>query len=113
MRHRFIKPKPLSDVLVETGAISPSDLDTTLGKIGNGRRLLGQTLVAEGVISAEQLSQALALQYSLSYESLAEFRVDPEFYQAIPVELMYRHPFVPLAEQDDALVIAIPDPGNL
>src|SRR3989449_10299280 len=26
---------------------------------------------------------------------------------------MYRHPFVPLAEQDGLLVIAIHDPGNL
>src|SRR5207249_4431258 len=76
-------------------------------------QLLGQALVAEGLLSAEQLGRALAAQYGLSYEPLTEYRVDPRFYQAIPVELMYRHPFVPLAEQDGLLIVAIHDPGNL
>src|SRR3989441_2279063 len=110
---RFVKRKPLREVLVEQGLVAGPQLDAVLGKLEDGRRPLGQALVAEGLLSAEQLSRALAAQYGLSYEPLTEFRVDPRFYQTIPVELMYRHPFVPLAEQDGRLVIAIHDPGNL
>src|SRR5437879_3649107 len=110
---RFVKRKPLREVLIEQGVISGPQLDAVLGKLENGRGPLGQALVAEGLLSAEQLGRALAAQYGLPYEPLTEHRVDPRFYQTIPVELMYRHPFVPLAEQDGLLVIAIHDPGNL
>ncbi len=110
---RFVKRKPLREVLIEQGVVSGPQLDAVLGKLENGRGPLGQALVAEGLLSAEQLGRALAAQYGLTYEPLTEYRVDPRFYQTIPVELMYRHPFVPLAEQDGLLVIAIHDPGNL
>src|SRR5437667_56313 len=110
---RFVKRKPLREVLVEQGLVAGPQLDAVLGKLEDGRRPLGQALVAEGLLSAEQLGRALAGQYGLPYEHLTEHRVDPRFYQTIPVELMYRHPFVPLAEQDGLLVIAIHDPGNL
>ena len=108
-----MKRKSLRDVLVEQGVIAQAQLDAFQGRLGNGHGSLGQALMAEGLLSAEQLGRALAAQYALPYEPLAEFRVDPHFYQTISVELMYRHPFVPLAEQDGVLVIAIPDPGNL
>src|SRR2546425_835792 len=110
---RFVKRKPLREVLVEQGLVAGPQLDAVLGKLEDGRRPLGQALVAEGLLSAEQLGRALAAQYGLSYEPLTEYRVDPRFYQTIPVELMYRHPFVPLAEQDGLLIVAIHDPGNL
>jgi type IV pilus assembly protein PilB len=110
---RFVKRKPLREVLIEQGVVSGPQLDAILGKLENGHVPLGPALVAEGLLSAEQLSRALAAQYGLPYEPLTEHRVDPRFYQAIPVELMYRLPFVPLAEQDGLLVIAIHDPANL
>src|SRR3989442_5763307 len=110
---RFVKRKPLREVLIEQGVVSGPQLDAVLGKLENGRGPLGQALVAEGLLSAEQLGRALAAQYGLPHEALTEYRVDPRFYSTIPVELMYRHPFVPLAEQDGLLVIAIHDPGNL
>src|SRR5256884_618418 len=110
---RFVKRKPLREVLIEQGVVAGPQLDAILGKVENGHVPLGPALVAEGLLSAEQLGRALAAQYGLPYEPLTEHRVDPRFYQAIPVELMYRHPFVPLAEQDGLLVIAIHDPGNL
>src|SRR5438309_795764 len=87
---RFVKRKPLREVLVEQGLVAGPQLDAVLGKLEDGRRPLGQALVAEGLLSAEQLGRALAAQYGLSYEPLTEYRVDPRFYQTIPVELMYR-----------------------
>src|SRR3989442_13719571 len=110
---RFVKRKPLREVLIEQGVVSGPQLDAVIGKLENGRGPLGPALVAEGLLSAEQLGRALAAQYGLPYEPLTEYRVDPRFYQTIPVELMYRPPVVLLADQDGLLVIAIHDPGNL
>src|SRR2546426_10191027 len=74
---RFVKRKPLREVLVEQGLVAGPQLDAVLGKLEDGRRPLGQALVAEGLLSAEQLGRALAAQYGLSYEPLTEYRVDP------------------------------------
>jgi type IV pilus assembly protein PilB len=44
---------------------------------------------------------------------LTEFRVDQSFYDSMSVKLMQRHPFIPIAEHQGRLTIAIPDPQNL
>src|SRR5437879_9575476 len=91
---RFVKRKPLREVLIEQGVISGPQLDAVLGKLENGRGPLGQALVAEGLLSAEQLGRALAAQYGLPYEPLSEDRVDARFYKTILVDLMYIPPFL-------------------
>ncbi len=44
---------------------------------------------------------------------LRSVMLDPELLGSIPVELMLRHSFVPLARTDDGLQIAMSDPGDL
>jgi type IV pilus assembly protein PilB len=55
----------------------------------------------------------LAAQFELPCDLLAEFRVNQSFYDSISVKLMQRHPFIPIAEHQGRLTIAIPDPQNL
>jgi type IV pilus assembly protein PilB len=109
----FLKRKRLGEVLVDQGLVSGAEIDAILPTLKPERKPVGEALLTKGLISEEQLSRALAQQYALPYEPLTDFRVDPRFYQTIQVELMYRHPFVPLAEQDGTLTLAIPDPHNL
>ena len=75
-------------------------------------RSLKAVLLEEGVVSEEHIVQALAEQYGLSYDPLQEFRVDPEFFETIPVEWMHRYPFVPLSKDQGVLTIAIPEPAR-
>src|SRR2546428_13410933 len=110
---RFVKRKPLREVLVEQGLVAGPQLDAVLGKLEDGRRPLGQALVAEGLLSAEQLGRALAAQYGFPYEPVTEHRRDPRFYQTIPVELMYRPPVVTVAQQDGHLLVALTAPSDL
>ncbi len=44
---------------------------------------------------------------------LGSRQLDPELIDSIPVELMLRHLFVPLARTDEGIEIAIADPGDL
>src|SRR5256712_12585160 len=94
---RFVKRKPLREVLVEQGLVAGPQLDAVLGKLEDGRRPLGQALVAEGLLSAEQLGRALAAQYGLVYSPLTASRGGPRVYQTIPRGLMCLRPFWPLA----------------
>lgn len=110
---RSLARPSLGQVLVTQGFISKPIVEETLKRLGGVASNLGQTLMAEGLISEEQLARALALQHGLPYEPLADFRVNPQYYETISVKLMQRVPFVPITERAGVLVIAISDPQNL
>ena len=110
--NRPLKRKRLGEVLAGQGAVLEATVEGIINAMTQPHMLVGQALISEGLISDEQLSRALAEQHGLPYEPLDQFRVDSAFYQTIPVELMYRHPFVPLGESASVLRIAIPDPHN-
>ena len=103
----------LSEVLIEQGMVPRQTVEQTLDRLGGVSAALGSTLVSEGALSEEQLARALAVQFGLPFDPLADFRVDQSFYGSMSVKLMQRHPFVPIAEQDGRLTVAIPDPQNL
>jgi type IV pilus assembly protein PilB len=103
----------LADVLVGQGMLPRQTVDQVLDRLGGVPASLGQTLVAEGLLSEEQLARALALQFGLPFDPLTDFRVQSTFYESISVKLMQRHPFVPIAEERGRLLVAIPDPQNL
>jgi type IV pilus assembly protein PilB len=110
---RAVTRPTLTDVLVRQGTLPKQTLDQVLSRLGGATAALGQTLVSEGILSEDQLAQALAAQFDLPCDLLKEFRVDQSFYDSMSVKLMQRHPFIPIAEHQGRLTIAIPDPQNL
>ncbi len=58
---------------------------------------------------AEQLAATLGL----PFDDLGDYRVEPELFRHIPVELMLRYQFVPLHRSGDAIVIVMVDPSNM
>ncbi|MGE5708643.1 MAG: GspE/PulE family protein [Nitrospira sp.] len=110
---RSMTRQALADILVGQAIVPKHVVDQTLSRLGGVMAELGATLVSEGALSEEQLARALAVQFGLPFDSLADFRVDQSFYDKLSVKLMQRHPFVPIAEQQGRLTVAIPDPQDL
>src|SRR5215467_29639 len=110
---RTVTRPTLTDVLVRQGILPKQTLDQVLSRLGGVTAAFGQTLVSEGILSEDQLARALAAQFDLPCNLLTDFRVDQGFYNSMSVKLMQRHPFVPIAEHQGRLTIAIPDPQNL
>jgi type IV pilus assembly protein PilB len=108
----LVRPS-LADVVVRQGLLDKQTVDEVLRRLNQVPATLGQTLVAEGLLSEDQLAQALATRYDLPYDALVDFRVDPRYFEAMSVKLMQRVPFVPIAEHAGMLTIAIADPQNL
>ncbi|HEV2173306.1 MAG TPA: ATPase, T2SS/T4P/T4SS family [Nitrospira sp.] len=103
----------LAEVLVGQGIVPKLTIDQTLKRLGGVTADLGATLVSEGTLSEEQLARALAFQFGLPFDPLTDFRVEPSFYDRMSVKLMQRHPFVPIADLQGRLRVAIPDPQDL
>jgi type IV pilus assembly protein PilB len=109
----FLSKKRLGDILIEAGTVGPEAVAAAAATAMREQRWLGTVLVEQGVIDEEQLAKALAEQWRLPYYKLDGFFVDQEFFKTIPVELMYRYPFVPYEDRDGVLTIVLADPTNL
>ncbi len=55
----------------------------------------------------------LAERAGVPFDDLSSFRVDPELFRQIPVDVMVRYQFVPLERQGDVVAIAMADPSNV
>ncbi|MDK2742959.1 MAG: Flp pilus assembly complex ATPase component TadA [Nitrospira sp.] len=110
---RSLARPSLAEVLVSQGLLARQTVEDVLHRLKGVTAALGHTLVCEGLLSEDQLAHALATQYGLPYDPLTSFQVDPRYYETISVRLMQRFPFVPIAERDSVMTIAVADPQNL
>lgn len=93
----------LGDVLVATGVISDDELTDALAAQRTGRRRrLGQIVVERGLLDEEQLARALADLLGLPVLDLAAEDVDPEAARLVP-----RH----VAERTRTLVVRVEEDG--
>jgi len=58
-------------------------------------------------------AEALARRYHAEFVDLKNFKIQHDLLRTVPVELMFRYNFVPIEQQQDALVIAVSDPSRL
>ncbi len=58
-------------------------------------------------------AREIAARYRYEFVDLSATHIDGNLFRSIPVELMFRHNFVPLAEHEGAMEIAIADPSHL
>ena len=103
----------LGDILAAKGIVSAARINEAMARADNRQKRIGEILMAEGLITEEHLAQALAEQRDLRYLDLADFRIDPLFFDSIPVEIMQRYQFVPVQDTGDLLVVAMADPNNI
>ncbi len=106
--------KRLGEIIVSKGLTTQEQISELLARPASRGKRIGELLAADGIISEEVLAQALAEQRDLRYLDLAEFRINPAFFEQIPVELMQRYQFVPVEETDGGgIVVAMTDPNNI
>lgn len=108
----FLKKKKIGQILIEMGVIDDAKLDWALEKQQETNQLLGQTLLAAGYITEDDLAISLAKQFDVPYIDLKDVSVSDEAKRSVPANLLQSGDFVPLEIVDKALTIAIADPTN-
>jgi type IV pilus assembly protein PilB len=73
----------------------------------------GQTLVDRGIVTPENLAQALARQMGVEYIDLDSFVVDRAAAEKVGASICRRHVLLPVTIRDGRLVVAMADPGDL
>ncbi len=106
--------KRLGEILAAKGFVTQEQVSEVLAKAADRTRRIGELLQAAGLITEENLAEALAEQRGMRYLDLADLRINPKFYEKIPVDLMQRYQFIPIEETDEGVLsVAMTDPNNI
>ena len=107
-----IRP-PLGAVLVAEGLVTQDQLDAALAEQASVGKPLGGVLVERGQLSETDLARALALQHGLQFVDLAEYPVDRAAIGLVPEPVARRYRALPIGWDDGRLVVAMADPTNV
>ena len=103
----------LGDILVKDSLISADQLKQALDyQKKNGGRL-GTCLVKMGLVSDEDITAVLSRQYGVPSINLRFYEVDPSVIKLVPQETAVRYQIVPLSRVGSTLTIAMTDPTNV
>ncbi|HZW11355.1 MAG TPA: GspE/PulE family protein [Phycisphaerales bacterium] len=99
--------------LVERGLISREQLDDALAEQRASGERLDRVIVRKGYVSRDQVLLALGDQFHMQVVDLASIEVEPKLLESLPSKLVYRQGCVPISRRDDRLVVATSDPFGL
>jgi len=106
--------KHLGDILVEADIISKKTLERALIRQKEGKERLGAVLEAMGVITEDELADALGAQFK--FKTIKNF-VDQSFSQdlldLLPSDFAMKKLVFPLKQKDLMLAVAITDPFDM
>ena len=111
------KPKkrvdPLGQVLVSTGLITEEQLGQALkAHLQTGHRL-GQTLINMNLISSQDVGRMLEKKLKVPYFSLRGWTPDPATFHLFNSEFIFHHRAIPIGVSEGSMRVAMCDPFDL
>ena len=107
-----MKYKRLGEMLVDVGVITEEQLTEALAKQkGSGKRL-GTVLVDEHFITETQLIETLRMQLGIDFIDLNKAKIDPSMVNLVPKNVAKKERVVPVKLVHDNLYLAMEDPMN-
>ncbi len=102
----------LGDLLVDVGVISDEQLGQALKTQKESKRRLGDELIQTGIITERQLIDALTMQLGIEYIDLSDYEIEPEMTQVLSKNIVKKYSVVPVRKLGDDLYLAMVDPLN-
>jgi adsorption protein B len=96
--------RPLGHILVEQGVLDEARLHEALANRPRGLRL-GSWLVADGLVSTEQLAAAVAEQSGVPSEAVETLSLAPAVVRLVPTAVARQYAVLPLREEGRTLVL--------
>src|SRR3989339_274372 len=103
----------LGQILITSGVITEEQLNEALKLQKRGGGRLGTNLVKLGHMTEDNLMTFLSKQYGMSAINLAEFKIDPAVLKLIPAAMAKKYMIMPLTRAGAKLTVAMADPSNV
>ncbi|MDD5770899.1 MAG: type II secretion system protein GspE, partial [Candidatus Omnitrophica bacterium] len=112
MPAKRINNKQLGELLLDEGIISRNQLKQALKEQKDKGGLIGETLVELGYVKEDDIAQSLTAQYGFPFLTLKNYDVSPEITDTIPAKLARQYLLVPIDKIGNNLTLAMSNPLN-
>lgn len=112
-RKNSVTRRKLGELLVETGLLSPENLVEALKAHRESGKRLGQVLIDMKLISEEEMAFALAMQLKIPYIDLTDYPIESDVVETIPEEVSRKFACLPVTLSNNILNVAMADPLDL
>src|SRR5947199_1519145 len=106
-------PVRIGELLVKEKKINADQLQQALNNQKANGGKLGYNLVKMGFVKDEEITSLLSKQYGVPSINLTQFEIDPTVIKLIPAETAHKYQIVPLSRSGATLTIAMTDPTNV
>jgi type IV pilus assembly protein PilB len=103
----------LGELLIREKLITSEQLKSAADYEKKNKVTIGSALVALGLISEEDMAQALSRQLGYPYIDLSQFEVYPDVIELIPADIAKKHMIMPIHRIRSFLTMAMVDPTDL
>ncbi|MDT4942417.1 MAG: type pilus assembly protein PilB [Pseudonocardiales bacterium] len=103
---------PILEALRVRG-VSPTLLSAAITASDDSGRTLSDVLVGDGIVTEIELAEALADAYGLHAVDLGAYPIDAAATAKIPFAMSRRHKVLGISLDDDEIVVALADPGDV
>lgn len=103
----------LGDLIVAERLITSEELNQALAEQKRTNEKLGPLLIRLGLVSEEQLVHVLSSQYGIPTVTLSEITIDPRLLELVPAWVAKKYEMVPVERTNGTLTLAVADPTNL
>ena len=104
----------LTDVIVELGYVERGEMDAAIERASASGVRPERLLVADSLLSGDELARAVAERFGLDYLDLETYRVDPDAAKLVTPAAVKRYQAVPVSFAGDRqLLVAMADPANV
>ncbi len=100
-------------MLVRAGLITSEQLDDALALQKSAGGRIGSTLVKLGYVSEEEIASFLGRQYGVPPVDLSKAAIDPAILKLVPAEVARKYLLIPLGRSGGALTVAMADPSDI
>lgn len=104
--NRLVKKK-LGEILVEQGLLSNEQVQDALRLQHQSGLLFGETLVQQKLITEEKIVAVLVGQFGIPYVKPTQYKIAKDLLEIFEPAMMRRYQFVPMDSIGSVLVIAI------
>jgi type IV pilus assembly protein PilB len=103
----------LGQLLITSGIISEEQLKQALTSQRKDGGRLGTNLVRMGFVSEDKLVAFLSKQYGVPAINLSEYKIDSAILKLIPADMAKKYLIMPVARVGATLTVAMADPSNV
>ncbi|MEO6665951.1 MAG: ATPase, T2SS/T4P/T4SS family [Nitrospiria bacterium] len=100
-------------MLIAEGLLTPDQLDAALAEQRRHGGRIGAILKGLGYVTEEGIIQTLGRQTGIPHQALSTVIIDPDMVKLVPELLARRHQAIPLYKRNNVLTVAMVDPLNV